>query len=217
MPHHRYVRSQAELFEVMFDNTKTVSDFHIINDDLCSVTYHVKNDFLAEGPHSNPILATFTTCWARLKLLDVLHQLDRDVLYFDTDSVIYVERATTPRIPVGDYLGQLTNELEGSTHITQFVSGGPKNYAYKLSDESACCKVKGFTLNYTNSKSINFDAIKNLVLNEPKRVIELPKCTKITRNKRTFQVVNKEETKKYQIVNTKRQKLDNYDSVPYGY
>ena len=31
---------------------------------------------------------------------------------------------------LGPYLGELTDELKGE-HITTFVSGGPKNYAYR--------------------------------------------------------------------------------------
>ena len=33
--------------------------------------------------------------------------------------------------PIGDYLGELTDELNGN-HILAFASGGPTNYAYKL-------------------------------------------------------------------------------------
>lgn len=31
----------------------------------------------------------------------------------------------------GDYLGDLANELDTIDYITEFVSGGPKNYAYR--------------------------------------------------------------------------------------
>ena len=55
---------------------------------------------------TNIFLATFTTCWARLKLYDVLDSLGERVLYYDTDSVIYVSRPGQYDPPLGDYLGK---------------------------------------------------------------------------------------------------------------
>ena len=54
-----------------------------------------ENDFLEDGLHTNMFIATFITCWARLKLLDLIHLLWERVMYFDTDSVIYVEDSCT--------------------------------------------------------------------------------------------------------------------------
>ena len=69
------------------------------------------------------------------------------------------------------FFGDLTDELEGygeGAYITEFVAGGPKNYAYKginAKGEEFCeCKVRGFTLNSVVSEVINFDAIKSQVL-----------------------------------------------------
>ena len=50
-------------------------------------------------------------------------------LYFDTDSIVYISRPGSSDPPVGDYLGDLTDELDGR-HIIEFISDGPKNYAY---------------------------------------------------------------------------------------
>ena len=69
--------------------------------------------------------------------------------------------------PLGDYLGDLTNEInpKDGNHITCFVSGGPKNYAYNLDTGKTCCKVRGFTLNFRNSQKINFDSVALMVKN----------------------------------------------------
>ena len=56
---------------------------------------------------TNIFLATFTTCWARLKLFEVLDQLGDRVLYYDSDSVIYVSRPGHYDPPLGDFLGEL--------------------------------------------------------------------------------------------------------------
>ena len=76
-------------------------------------------------------------------------------MYFDTDSVVYVIKEGEQEPLVGDFLGDLTDELDGK-HIVEFVSAGPKNYAYLLNDGDTQCKVKGFTLNHQNAKKINF-------------------------------------------------------------
>jgi hypothetical protein len=73
---------------------------------------------------TNIFVAAFTTCWARLKLYGVLDSLRERVLYFDTDSVIYVSRPDEYDPPLGDYLGDLTDELKQGEHIVEYVSGG---------------------------------------------------------------------------------------------
>ncbi|CAG2219542.1 unnamed protein product [Mytilus edulis] len=106
---------------------------------------------------TNIFLATFTTSWARLKLNDVLDQLKENVLYHDTDSVIYTERRNAQTLSLRDYLGYFTDELEGH-YIEEFVSGGPKHYAFRRSDGQEVCKVRGFSMNYENQNSSSQDA-----------------------------------------------------------
>ncbi|CAG2199782.1 unnamed protein product [Mytilus edulis] len=78
--------------------------------------------------------------------------LKENVLYHDTDSVIYIERRNAQTLSLRDYLGDFTDELEGH-YIEEFVSGGPKHYAYRRSDGQEVCKVRGFSLNYENQNS----------------------------------------------------------------
>lgn len=50
-----------------------------------------------------------------------MDRLGRDVLYHDTDSIIYASNGTNdPQL--GNFLGDFTDELDGDT-ITTFVSG----------------------------------------------------------------------------------------------
>eukprot|EP00732_Lithocolla_globosa_P001589 Lithocolla_globosa_v1_NODE_813_length_3241_cov_10.607031.p1 type:complete len:148 gc:universal NODE_813_length_3241_cov_10.607031:616-173(-) len=85
------------------------------------------------------------------------------VLYYDTDSVIYKQKKGANRVELGDYLGDLTNELDNGNHIEEFASGGPKNYCYEENDGSATAKVKGFCLNYEVSEQINIKSMIKLV------------------------------------------------------
>ena len=114
-------------------------------------------------------------------------------------------------------MGELTNELETGEHIILFVSGGPKNYAYKTNKGNETCKVRGFTLNFTYSQLINFESVKILLIDPPKnRPLPSPiliKCV-VIREKKLY---NREEEKNYRMVYTKRPRLDNFDTEPYGY
>jgi hypothetical protein len=52
--------------------------------------------------------------------------------------------------PENDSLGGWTDELSGD-HITKYMSGGPKKYAYETRGGKSLCKVKGLTLNLKNT------------------------------------------------------------------
>jgi hypothetical protein len=67
-------------------------------------------------------------------------------------------------------MGDMTSELKENEYISEFVTGGPKNYGYKLCNSvivvvKTVCKVRSITLNYKASQLVNFDTIKDLVLN----------------------------------------------------
>lgn len=93
---------------------------------------------------TNIFIAAFTTAWARLELCKYLEQLKEKVLYFDTDSIIYLGREGLPQVETGLFLGQMKDETAGVP--IEFVSGGSKNYGYQLQNGDTECKVRGFTL-----------------------------------------------------------------------
>ena len=114
---------------------------------------------------SNIFIAVFTTCWARLKLYEVLEKTGRRYLYYDTDSVIYKRDVREePPVQLGHHLGDLTSELDEGDHIVEFASTGPKSYAFRTKMGRNICKVKGCTLNYRNSGKLNFKTLNNFVL-----------------------------------------------------
>ena len=137
-------------------------------------------------------------------------------LYYDTDSCIYVSRPGLLEPLTGDYLGDLTNELPPDCSIEEFISAGPKNYAYRLTNGTEVCKVRGFTLNFKNCKIINFKAIKDIVVHgqEGKTVVN---PNKISRDARKRKIYNRVESKKYKMVYNKRVILPDLSTVPYGY
>ena len=115
-------------------------------------------------PHdcSNVIILAFVTSQARLNLYSVLHPLDKRVLYFDTDTVIYIHRLElwNPTI-INNRLGEWTDEVSHG-QIMSCVGRGPKNYGYEFFDKQkgdiySTVKVKGVTLDYSTSQLIYFD------------------------------------------------------------
>ena len=99
---------------------------------------------IQENYQTNVFIASFTTCWARLKLYEVLQMLRERVLYFDTDSVMFVSRSGNIEPETGSFLGQLISELEPSEYITEFISGGPKTMLIEHRGEKKCAKFEGF-------------------------------------------------------------------------
>jgi len=83
----------------------------------------------------------------------------------------------------------MTSELKEGEFISEFVSGGPKNYAYKLcismtGEVKAVSQVRGIMLNYNASQLVNFDAIEELVLNRTANSTVIVQTSKKVKRKR---------------------------------
>ena len=138
------------------------------------VQYKLRQEFAIGGGRSNIFIAAMTTCHARLKLYREIARLGERVL-FDTDSIVFISRPGEYEPPLGNFLGEFTDELTcketgckesncTKTHyITEFISAGPKNYSFKTDVGTTVCKVRGFTLNKMNKLIINFDVMKDIV------------------------------------------------------
>ena len=214
------VTDPGRFFELLFSEETEVAEARLVNDEMTEVYYRNVVEFEESGDKVNIVIAAYTTAYARLKLYDLLDQLQEQVLYYDTDSVIYVHEPGKPEPPLGDYLGDLTDELDGD-YITEFMSGGPKNYAYVTNNDKRVTKIRGITLDYATSKKLNFEvmcSLLHLYLNcgiQAKVTVDNP--FKITRDKKKKKIATKRTKKDYQIVYNKRVVKENYGTVPYGY
>ena len=221
LPKTKEVTEPKDLYVYLNSDQYEVKDAQMINDETVEIQYTEKEGFVEENDKVNIVIAAFTTAYARLKLYDLLDLLQERVLYYDTDSVVYVHEPGKPDPPLGDYLGELTDELPPGHHITTFISGGPKNYGYVTNTGEAILKIRGITLTYDASKTINVDVMRHLVelyvdYDEQEKVtINIP--YKITRDKKERNIVTKRTKKDYRIVYNKRVVKDNYETVPYGY
>jgi hypothetical protein len=225
LPKTEFVRSPQRFFDIINDASNNVKDFHIITQDAVAVSYEKYTDAIAMNYSTNPILAAFTTCHGRLHLLEYMTAAGKSLLYTDTDSLFKISHPDRPDLepPLGDYLGDLTSELQPGEHIVEFASSAAKSYVFKTNTGRKECRLKGFSLNYRNSLLINFDVMRDMVLNQ--KIQENPKLktvitvneNKITRNKYKCKIYNSKEVKRYRAVYNKRIIMNDLTTVPFGY
>ena len=211
-----------DFFDLLQDPEIEVCDARLVNDDAMEVHYRNKKGFEDTNNKVNVVIAAFTTAYARLKLYDLLDLLQERVLYYDTDSVIYVHKPDKPDPPLGNYLGDLTNELDDDDYITSFISGGPKNYTYQTKKGKSDTKIRGITMDYSASQKLTHDVFRELVRlycdpSEENEKVTIDMPCKIMRNKKEKKIVTKRMKKDYRPVYNKRVVKENYETVPYGY
>ena len=139
---YKIIPDLTDWFDMISDDQYKINNVDLSHENYIQVFY-TSNNSMHEGSNQTSVpLAAFVTCQARLKLYNELKKIDKRVLYFDTDSIIYLSREGEYDPPLGDYLGEFNDEIKkkGASHIVEFVSAGPKNYAYLLNNNT----VKGF-------------------------------------------------------------------------
>ena len=229
MPQSKLIDGGEYLFKLLGDESRVLKGIHILSEDYAQIEWENNTDYQRSNTGTSIYVGIFTTAYGRMRLYDLLNSLDRRLLYADTDSAIFTQRPDQYAPPLGDYLGQLTSELtckatgckdkkcQKTHHIVDFCSGGPKQYAYLTDTGFTQTKLRGFSLNHTASKKLNYHTLKELVLKNPKGVIETVQPKKICRNKYTIKIYNREEIKRYRLKFEKRYLTDALDSFPYGY
>jgi hypothetical protein len=220
------IRDPKEFFKLLTTPEIQVNTVTEINEEVLLVNWQYKDEVGESLRSGNVVIAAYTTAQARLELYKYLDALKERVLYYDTDAVLYTHSDGQYRIPTGDYLGQMTDELveygKGS-YISEFISGGPKTYAYRVNSTNegktiTICKVKGLTLNHKTSQLVNFEALKNMVLNEGSEdsmTIQIEQ-NRIRRAK-DKSVITVNEKKVFKINGLKRRHEGEFDTLPYGY
>ena len=107
----KFVTEVAEFYKILLDDTLEVQNLVFLNDDMVEMSYIQKNAFVDNSFDTNIFVACFTTSSARLMLFDKLDYLGGQVLYFDTDSIVFIDRPGGKQIVCGDMLGEMTDEL----------------------------------------------------------------------------------------------------------
>lgn len=223
-PQTRIIKTHQELLNLLSNHKLEIKGVLPVNDHTCYVNYSHCDDAVEPTPFSNVVVGAYTTCHSRIELHKLLHRLNKNVLYFDTDSCIYVDNESIDdfKPPLGPYLGNLTDELIGfgeGSYADSFVCAAPKFYALSIvkggkekSERGEICKVKGITLNCANKKLLNYNKIREMIFNESSLEIDSNEI------RRTIfhDVVTRKVKKVVQPVSTKR-RMTLFSSLPYGY
>ena len=91
---------------------------------------------------------------------ETLETLQERVLYYDTDSVVYRWHPGQLEIPLGNFLGQFTDETDGDP-VIKFASSGAKNYGYLTHGGKTKCKVSGFYLNFKTKQTLKYNSMRD--------------------------------------------------------
>jgi DNA polymerase type B, organellar and viral len=231
-PRLAFVKTDEELLALASDSSIRIYDMVDLGT-LLRVTYRTKDDFIKTPPYTSLISAIFVTDYARLELLRYLHAIaEDDLLYFDTDSVIFKQKRNDP-LPftnIGIECGQMASELEPGEEIDCFGSTGPKSYFYSIrknaKEPEIKVKIKGLSL----TKEILKDCFKtdngmeylvdflrknyteNGEINDP---ILIPQSQMRPLN--TSQVIVREFDKSFGNEYYKRRIVNDFKTLPWGY
>jgi len=225
-----YIRSEKELYNLFADSTKKIKDVMDLGTS-CRVTFSTDDNFKATPKYTSLASACMVTSYARLVLLKHIHSLiPENVLYFDTDSVIFIHKPGDPFIQnIGEECGQMANELKEGSHITCFASSGPKSYAYIVQHAdgttSAACKIKGITLNEEALSTLGAQQLYNVFFsfiqaNYQSSFHQIEKLS-LTQFRisvdRQSTVYSHNQIKEFGNIYNKRFIIDNFETRPWGY
>ena len=145
------INTKEQLFKIIDNPHNDNINYFQLNDDAMEISYNLKQEYVPNDFTTNIGIAAFTTSSARMRLYEGLEHLNRQVLYFDTDSIVYRynknDIKNNKELLLGDLLGDWTDECDGFKMCGTFASGGPKNYVYKLEGK----EIKG--IRWDNKKN----------------------------------------------------------------
>ena len=217
---HKFVKTQAQFNQMLCDDHYIIHEaIPTQNDEVMQVYFSINDQMHVGGQNTNVCLASFVTSYGRLRLYNEIDKLGDRVLYFDTDSIIFVSREGEYEPKLGNFLGEFTNEIDpkDGDHIIEFVSAGPKNYAFKLNTGVTKCTVKGITLHHVACLTINYESIKDIVCGDHEKKLTV-KQLKFKRDNKVWNVSTEENDKSYGFVYDKRilNKTD-LSTLPFGF
>ena len=218
MSQTEYISKPSQYFDLITNPNIIVKNVEIFDNEcpFILVNYETKLVHIDTHATANVIVGSYVTAYARMELYNVLEKLKERVLYFDTDSCMYIHDPKLWNPPIiNSRLGKLTDE-EPDCKITHFRGLGPKNYAYKMKTKDgevkAKCKVKGITLDYNTSQVVNFDLYSKCVQDRTTEIKIRYDC-RIKRN-RDRTVASEPQTKTFRSVYSKRDIVKETDTVP---
>jgi len=221
------ITEPKELYKFLSVPGNEVTNLAFANDDVVWISWkHSAEKHVPNLRHTNEVIGAYVTAGARMHLYRYLERLGERAIYCDTDSVIYIQPKEEPNlVETGYKLGDMTSKLRTIEYISEFVSGGPKNYAYRVIETATgrattVCKVRGIILNYSAKQLVKFNVIRDIIIGSWEPTVIVHTEEKIKRKRKgggTVAIVTKPEDKTYRISFYKRRRLAENSSVPFGY
>jgi hypothetical protein len=149
------------------DPTMELTSVKPVSEHIVQLAYkRASDEYIPMRNDTNIFVAVTTTAWARIRLYRELDKLKERTIYCDTDSVIFtLSENPDQNLKCGNFLGDMTSELDQDDYIVEFVSGGPKNYGYLTKNGKSTVKVKGITMNSVNAPVMQYANIKRIIVN----------------------------------------------------
>ena len=96
-----------------------VASLTFASDDVIWASWRfIEEEKILNLRHTNEVIGAYVTAGGRLHLYKYLDKLEKCAIYFDTDSVIFVQPSSEQAlIETGDILGAMTSELKPSEFI----------------------------------------------------------------------------------------------------
>ena len=222
------------LIKHFINNNKIIPQtWNIINEDCVELRYTEDVDMIIESDYISEITAVFTTANARIRLYKMMDWLDPSQLaYCDTDSVIFLYDETNPNhknpyihtlpdgLEFGSGPGQWEDEFDGKDYIEELVIGGAKSYSYKTAygctkKGKVVVKQKGITLDRANDDVVNFETMKNMVLNHSE--IKSKERHQFKWDSNTKDIITKYISRSIKSTIKEKRTIDGFDTLPFGY
>ena len=176
----KVIHSNEEGRKIWYTNKRKglIKTWKILNENSLLLTCYNESDSLIDS-NGNIALALFTTAQARLKTFAVMEEYGERLIYGDTDSVFLIVRPGDKIPDLGNYLGDLTSELDVGGWITQFTSGGLKQYLYITKDGKREVRCKGVNMHRGDVLSqLQFDEFKAICRGQLKKEITFGSITR---------------------------------------
>lgn len=223
-----FINERDQLLNLVTNPSYETQSLFALSSESVLASYKLIHNSCVKQPNVNVVIAAYTTAHARIHLYKYLDHLQERAIYHDTDSVIFIKKENDSTLPLGDYLGDLTDEIAEygeNSFIEEVVISSEKSYSFivKSPNENRTtyvCKVKGISLNYEKSNVINFESMKKLVLtpqSTPDDIIKVNSNVILRTDDSTVYTAKQEY--KFKVNANKRRRIgcEKILTLPYGY
>ena len=215
----KIINDSNEWIKLISDDKFSVIRADYSNNKYLQVFYKDNEEINESSSKSNVVLGAFITAYGRLKLLKEMNKLRRRVIYVDTDSIFFWTEEGLSEPKTGPNLGDFTNEIskEKGDYIVEMVAAGEKFYGYKTNKNYTHALCKGVAFNNLTSLKLNFDTMKEMVIEDTSKEINVEQLNFI-RNKKEWSIKTEVGNKTIKNTYNKRQVLENMvETIPFGY